>query len=262
MLTVAQFPYTGPCYGPPGTSTKPQTLNYATVKGLKRALIRLDLLDVELGEETDDYGAPMKAAMKKFQKRNGLTQSGNYGRGEYAELRYEKLKDGPHRGEYALDQLARQYVKEDVLKMCYPHPDVDGVFVGQGLHQTTGIDGNWAIDFMAPGGTPVLAPERMTVTRYSGHDPSNWPSNGAGIWGWSMYCVTPSNYAWFFTHMSTRTARVGQTVEVGQQLGVCGKWPGDSGRSHTHGGCSSPRGTTDAKNHVIAVSKAPKLPEL
>ena len=191
MLSEARFPYTGPCFGP----GKNQTLNYSTVKGLKRALIRLGFLDTELGEETDDYGAALDAAMRKYQRQERLTADGDYGRGEYLSLREEKVKSGPHKGEYALDSLALKYVREDVVSMCYPHPDVAGTYVGQGLHQTAGIAGNWAIDFMAHGGTPVLAPERCRVTRFSGHDPRLYPT-GPGIWAWSVYFETVTGRRW------------------------------------------------------------------
>jgi len=95
-LTLAQFPYTGPCFGPPGDR---QTRNYSTVKGLKRAMIRLGYLDQKLGSETDDYGPELKAAMKRFQKSENLTQDGNYERSEYGALRYRKVQAGPHKGE-------------------------------------------------------------------------------------------------------------------------------------------------------------------
>lgn len=259
MLTTAKFPYTGPCFGPPSPN---QTENYSTVKGLKRAMIRLGYLNQQLGDETDDYGAELKSAMKKFEKSENLTQSGNYGRGEFAALRERKLADGPHAGEYAMDGLALKYVREDLLTLCYPHPDVDGVYVGQGIHETTGIYGNYAIDFMARGGTAVLAPERARITRFSGHDPSLYPNQSAGIWGWSIYFETASGFNYFSTHYGTRTCKVGQIVECGQQIGTVGRWPGDAGRSHTHLGCSSAFGMAAAKKHILAVSTAPRLPEL
>jgi len=146
--------------------------------------------------------------------------------------------------------------------MCYPHPNVPGIYVGQGLHQTTGVYGNWAIDFMAHGGTPVLAVERARITRFSGHDPSMSPNNSAGIWGWTIYYETVSGYTYFCTHMSQRTCTPGQIVDVGTQIGIVGHWPGDEGRSHTHLGCSSVRGVADAKKHILSVSTSPKLPDL
>ena len=258
-LSQARFPYTGPCYGPGSPN---QTMNYSTVKGLKRGLMRLGYLSGQLGSETDDYGLALSQSMKQFQKSENLTRDGDYGRAEYAALREARLTSGPHTGEYALDALALKYVREDLVTICYPHPDVSGTYVGQGLHQTTGIYGNWSIDFMAPGGTAVLAPERCRVTRFSGHDPSLWPNQSAGIWGWSIYFETASGYNFFSTHYGKRTCQVGQILDPGDQLGVVGSWPGSPGRSHTHLGCSSVRGTDDAKRHITAISKAPKLPEL
>lgn len=258
MLTQAKFPYTGPCYGSGANHTE----NYATVKGLKRAMIRLGYLNQTLGDETDDYGSSLVAAMKKFQKSETLTQNGNYQRGEYAALRERKLKDGPHAGEYALDSLALKYIRSNLVSMCYPHPDVAGVYVGQGLHETTGIYGNWAIDFMAHGGTAILAVERIRITRFSGHDPSYGANQSAGIWGWSTYFETTTGYRFFLTHQVSRTCKIGQIMDVGEQIGIVGHWPGDEGRSHSHLGCSSVRGVTDAKRHITAISTSPKLPEL
>lgn len=259
-LTFTDFPYTGPCYGPPNAQ---QTKNYSTVKGLKRAMIRLGYLDQELGTETDDYGAALRAAMKKFQRSENIETDGHYKRAGYAALRYRKLESGPHKGEYALDRLARKYVREDVLKQCYPHPDISGVYVGQGPHQTTGIYGNWAIDFMAPGGTPVLAVERCRIIRFSGHDPDLPPSNAAGIWGWSIYYDSiATGYHYFSTHYGKRMCQVGQIMAMGDQIGLVGRWPGDAGRSHTHLGCSSVRGVADAKKHILEISQATKLPDL
>jgi hypothetical protein len=152
MLTAKQFPYTGPCFGP-GSK---QTLNYSTVKGLKRAMIRLGLLDQKLGEETDDYGSALRAAMKAYQRSVHLTATGDYGKGTWLALRAEKLELGPHAGEWAMDALALKYVKADVLTLCYPHPEGALSQVCQGPHQTDGLPWtNWAIDFCAPGGTPV-----------------------------------------------------------------------------------------------------------
>lgn len=260
MLTVKQFPYTGPCYGP-GTK---QTLNYSTVKGLKRAMIRLGYLDQTLGEETDDYGSALRAAMKIYQHNNGLTRTGDYGKGTWFCLRSEKVPGGPHAGEWAMDALALKYVRDDVMKLCYPHPEGYTSVVCQGLHQTDGLPWpNYAMDFCAPGGTPVVAVERATVTKLSGHDPSLPPNNVIGIWGWTIYYEsTDGVYDYFSTHYGSRTVKVGQLVEMGTVIGQVGSWPGNPGRSHTHLGASSKKGTTDAKNRITAISQADRVPLL
>lgn len=259
MLTVKQFPYTGPCFGPGPR----QTLNYSTVKGLKRAMIRLGLLDQKLGEETDDYGSALRAAMKVYQRSVHLTPSGDYGKGTWLALRSEKLETGPNAGEWAMDKRALAYVREDVLKLCYPHPEGALSSVCQGPHQTDGLPWtNWAIDFCAPGGTPVYAVERATIARFSGHDPALPPNNDIGIWGWTIYYETADGGTYFSTHYGSRTCKVGQLVEMGTVIGKVGSWPGDPGRSHTHLGYSHPKGSAYAKAKIIEVAAAPRIPLL
>jgi hypothetical protein len=259
MLTLKHFPYTGPCFGPGAK----QTRDYSTVKGLKRGMIRLRLLDQKLGEETDDYGTALRDAMKAYQRSVHLTTTGDYGKGTWLALRAEKLEQGPHAGEWAMDGVALKYVRADTLKLCYPHPAGTLSQVCQGPHQTAGLPQvNWAIDFCAPGGTPVYAVERAEVTRLSGHDPSLPPNNAIGIWGWTIYYKTADGYEYFSTHYGSRIVKVGQIVEVGQVIALVGNWPGDPGRSHTHLGVSSPKGSADAKAKIEAVAKAARIPLL
>jgi Peptidase family M23/Putative peptidoglycan binding domain len=258
MLTEKQFPYTGPMFGP----GPKQTMNHPTVKGLKRAMIRLGRLDQELGTETDDYGPDLRAAMKAYQANHNLTPRGDYGRGTWLLLRNQKIPTGTHKGEWAMDSLALKYVRDDLLTMCYPHPEGALSSICQGLHPTAGVPGNWAIDFCAPGGTEFLAVERGEIVKLSGHDPVLPPNNAIGIWGWTIYLQTAAGYTYFATHFGSRNVKVGQIVEVGQPIATVGRWPGDPGRSHTHLGVSSPFGIADAKKHITAISLAPHIPLL
>lgn len=259
MLTVKQFPYTGPCYGP----GPKQTVNYSTVKGLKRAMIRLGLLDQDLGDETDDFGTALRAALKVYQRSVFLTPTGDYGKGTWLALRAEKLEVGPNKGQFAMDALALKFVREDLLTICYPHPAGALSQVCQGPHQTDGLPWtNWAIDFCAPGSTPVYAVERATITKLSGHDPSLPPNNTIGIWGWSIYYETAGGETYFSTHYGSRNVKVGQVVEVGQVIALVGNWPGDPGRSHTHLGVSSPKGSAAAKAKIESIAKATRIPLL
>lgn len=258
MISETRFPYTGPMYGP--SHAEPMTKNRKTVKGLKRAMIRLQYLDQELGEETDDFGLELEKAFKiAFKNEFPNVKWTNYGRGSWMWLRDAKIPDGPHKGEFAMDALALSYVRADALTMCYPHPlGAPNTYVGQGLHNTDGIAGNWAIDFMAPGGTKVLAVVNARVTRLSGHSPSEgwW---GPGIFGWSIYYETTDGYNFFSTHYGTRKVVENQMIDVGQVIGEVGKWPGDPGRSHTHLGCSSVKGSAAAKAKMLAISQAPRV---
>lgn len=255
-LTMAKFPYTGPLYGP--SAKQPMSRNRETVKGLKRGMIRLRYLKQELGNETDDFGPDLDAALKVYMKEEHGAKYTHYGLGVYNALRSAKLTEGPNKGQYAMDALALKYVREDNLKECYPHPvGADGTYVGQDLHQTSGIPGNWGIDFMAPGGTLVVAVVNATVTKLSGHSPTYW--YGPGIFGWSIYYNTPDGYSFFSTHYGTRKVVLGQRVDCGQVIGSVGSWPGDPGRSHTHLGCSSAKGSADAMRKISSIKTAKRV---
>lgn len=258
-LTVSKFPYTGPLYGP--SHPKGPTKNRKTVMGLKRAMIRLQYLNQQLGSETDDFGLELEKAFKIWFKNEFNAKWTEYGLSSWNGLRIATIPGGPHRGEYAMDAKALAYVREDAIKMCYPHPaGVSGVYVGQGPHQTDGLPWiNIAIDFMAPGGTKVLAVENGVITRLSGRDPSWGVKDPPGVYGWTIYYDTPAGYHYFSTHYGKRLVKEGQSVDCGQVIAEVGRWPGDPGRSHTHLGVSSPKGRADATKHILAISQAPKL---
>lgn len=256
-ISETRFPFTGPLYGP--SADPPASRNRATVKGLKRAMIRLRYLDQQLGSETDDFGTELDHAMRVWYREEYGYKWAYYGRGAWMALRSSKLTQGPHKGEFAMDAQALAYVRQDALAECYPHPlGAPGTYVGQGLHPTDGIPGNWAIDFMAPGGTKVLAVVNARVTRLSGHPPSEgW--YGPGIFGWSIYYETADGYDFFSTHYGSRNVVEGQEVHVGQVIAEVGHWPGDEGRSHTHLGCSSVKGTYAAKQKILSISQAKRV---
>jgi hypothetical protein len=259
MLSVTRFPFTGPLYGP--SHSAGPTLNRASVKGLKRAMIRLDYLQAPLGSETDDFGPALEEAFKKWWRAEGGAGAWSaYGRGSWTLLRGAKVTSGPNAGKYAMDAKALAYVREDALTRCYPHPaGAPGTFVGQGLHVTAGLAGNWAIDFMAPGGTKVLSVENAKIVRLSGSDPSGGAQQSIGIFGWSIHYETPEGFRYFSTHYGTRCVVEGQRVDCGQVVGTVGSWPGDPGRSHTHLGVTSPFGEASAKKRITEISQAKKV---
>jgi murein DD-endopeptidase MepM/ murein hydrolase activator NlpD len=149
-------------------------------------------------------------------------------------------------------------------KLTYPHPAGKGVYPlnytaaqGWGLHQTAGLAHNWSIDFMAPGKTEIYAVERGTIWKMSGHDPADYKP-GSSIFGWSVYLMTPDGMMYFYTHMSIRYVRLGQKVNKGYKIGIVGGWPHDSGRSHTHLGCTHPMGDIPSKRAIRNVAEAHK----
>ncbi len=196
------------------------------------------------------WGAGKTAAVKRLQREIGVGQTGIYREREHRDL--ERL--GAFDAHAA--KLMQDYAPPPVL--CFPiaGPDTD-VHVG-GLHETGGLPGNWALDFLCQAGSGIVAPERATVTRFSGHPPSDDTADSIGVFGWTTYLQTPKGYVWFLTHQGKRLPelKVGARVEAGDLIG----WVGDQRYrpDHLHAGVSSPKGPADAKAHVLAVSKAPR----
>ena len=133
------------------------------------------------------------------------------------------------------------------------------------LHETGGIPGNVALDFMAPGGANVLAPESCCVIRLSGHDPATgtWENGRAdrrgSVFGWSCYLLTTEGYVYFVTHLGKRSVKLNQLVPAGALLGKVGHWPNDPGRSHAHIGVTAPGGRAKSTARIRRVAAAPRV---
>lgn len=143
--------------------------------------------------------------------------------------------------------------------LVYPHPAGARRPPRADLHQTAGLAYNWALDFMAPGGTKVYAPEAAVVWKLSGHDPALGVRDG-DIFGWNIYLHTAAGILYFGTHFGDRLVALGQKVKAGQLIAHVGHWPHDPGRSHTHLGVTHPAGVTAAKNYICKVAQAVMLP--
>ena len=159
-----------------------------------------------------------------------------------------------------LDQLHKDLATPTVPALVFPiaaDPSIH-VFVG-GLHETGGLGGNWALDFICKAGLGICAPERATITRFSGHDPTDDAADAQGVYGWTTYFITKAGYEYFCTHQGRRypTLRVGMTVQPGDLIGFVGdqRFRPD----HLHLGVTSPKGSADAKARITAVSKAPRV---
>lgn len=195
------------------------------------------------------WGVGKTVAVEKLQKRAGLPVTGRYGAKEHKAL-------APHFDAYAA-WLMEQWQAPPAL--CFPIARGVDVHVG-GLHETGGLPGNWAIDFICKAGSRILAPEAGTITRFSGHPPSDDTADSIGVFGWTTYLQTPAGYLYFITHQGSRrpTLKVGQHVGAGELLGYVGnqRYRPD----HAHVGVTSPHGEADAKRHITAVSKAKRHP--
>jgi murein DD-endopeptidase MepM/ murein hydrolase activator NlpD len=192
----------------------------------------------------------MLRLVKAAQDEAGLPKSGVVGPGLMQELREADAFDAY--GVYLLERYAATHPR-----VVYPTPAGSRTTTCQGLHQTAGLFGNWAIDFCAPPGTAVVAVEDAKIAKLSGSDPDDDRPEGAGVYGWSVHYATDLGYRYFLTHLGRReTLIVGQRVEAGDVLG----WVGDQEfrPDHLHLGVTSPLGERDAKRRITAVSKAPK----
>lgn len=124
------------------------------------------------------------------------------------------------------------------------------------LHETGGLPGNWALDYMAPAGSVVLAPVDCIVTRFSGHDPAEGELPGA-VFGWTIY-LEGQGLEIFSTHFGRRLVKVGARLCRGKPIGRVGAWPNDPGRSHCHLGVTA-KTTAGSKAECLKISNALRL---
>lgn len=251
------------------------------VTAVKRAISRAQrFLPWKPGDWDDTYddvfahgdGSGLdRSGVAGFQEQMGIRPTGWVG-----EKTFEALRTGlvPHKpgirraGQPLFDSVCIRLLRQaaelavPAPELAFPLPSSAGGRVDpRGLHATAGLDGNWGLDFMAPGGTPVVAHEKATVRKLSGRDPALGAEQNAGIFGWSIHLETAEGYRYFATHLGERSdLSVGEEVEVGQLLGRIGDWPDNPPRSHLHLGVTSPKGEADAKARIQAVGSAPRRP--
>lgn len=106
-----------------------------------------------------------------------------------------------------------------------------------GEHETMGLPGYPAHDFMAPSGSAAVAPISGKVVRLSGHDPAAGPTNGPhGPLGFSIYIQGDDGHSYFLTHLGSRTVKVGQKLKAGQKIGTVADYAKYGTPSHIHMG--------------------------
>jgi murein DD-endopeptidase MepM/ murein hydrolase activator NlpD len=101
-------------------------------------------------------------------------------------------------------------------------------------HQTSGLGGYPAYDFMAAAGTPVYAPYTGRIRRTSGHP----GGTAGGAAGFSIYLAGGGGDG-FITHLdwARQVVKQGQRVKRGQLIGYVMNYPG--GAHHVHFGFNS-----------------------
>lgn len=259
MLTETQCPWTGP-YGLPTSGLRSKG---PTAKALKRAMSRLGYMDWGVFDE--QFNRVLSNALSHWDPGHS-----GYGKGRWTKIRSARVPAGlDHAGEYALDAVALDLIREDYAEqhpapppyppLIYPHEKGWPSYSGGYVHQTLGIFGNYALDFLAAGKTPVLAVEAGTVSRTAGHDPASGTHGDGSVFGWSVYLRCKTGF-YYYTHFGRLLVSAGSVCRVGDVIGYVGDWPRDPGRSHTHLGFTSfSYFPTVSKNKIRAVAAAPRV---
>jgi hypothetical protein len=159
----------------------------------------------------------------------------------------------------AANEIIRYNLTHPGLALVHPIPSNIVIQNRPALHETGGLPGNWALDWIVDAGSPVVAVEKATISRLSGSDPASDVNDPFGIYGWSIQYVTPKGIQWFWTHFGRRIdgLHVGQVVDPGEPIGFVGNQQFRA--DHSHGGASHPLGEAAARKHVLAVNNAPRV---
>ncbi len=111
----------------------------------------------------------------------------------------------------------------------------------QGVHETSGLPGWYALDISAPSGSTVVAPESGTIERISGHDPSEGIVGPGGVFGYSEYLRGVSGQRYYLTHFGSLGVTENQHVRVGEPIGTIGDFPDhDESFNHVHWAVEGP----------------------
>lgn len=200
----------------------------------------------------DVYNEKTVDAVSVLQRFEGISPaSGNMGQATFDLL--WQYADAYSRWVYRLWSAPRDPVLPDMVS------PVDVGPIPSSLHPTSGLTGNWALDWIVPPGTQVRSPESGKIQRLSGRDPNDDVSDSAGVFGWTVYVRTPQGYVYFITHLGWRASLVvDQPVIAGQVLGRVGDQ--EYRPDHVHVGVTSPLGPEDAKRRILEVANAPRIP--
>jgi len=215
---------------------------------------RLRELETKSATVKRSYGAFFVRDVNKCRKQMGFAQTGKVDQAFWLALAKKGYPDAR-----AIDLMNSYIDKHPASSLVFPVPMGEMATICQGLHETAGLAGNWAIDICSPPNTTIVAVEAGTITKLSGKAPSQDTADLSGAYGWSVHFRTSVGYRYFVTHLGWRlpSLAVGMHVDPGDTLGRVGDqlYRPD----HQHYGVTSPYGEADAKKRITAVSRAPRI---
>lgn len=125
-LTEKQVPWTGP-YSLAG-NTQGNPSKGPTCEALKRALSRAGAPQLPWQEFDQHFNKKLEAALDWYDKKVGAIPGNGYGKGRWTRLRAMRAQaDGPHAGEYALDDYGRKLIQDEAHETA----DSDELYVLQ-----------------------------------------------------------------------------------------------------------------------------------
>lgn len=126
----------------------------------------------------------------------------------------------------------------DAMSHTFKGSPVPGEHPRPADHETLGLPGYPAHDYMAPAGSPAVSPVTGVVHKLSGHDPKDGPVAGPhGPLGWSVYIRDSANGDdYFLTHLGSRNVHTGQHVRQGEKIGTVANYAKYGTPNHIHQG--------------------------
>lgn len=121
------------------------------------------------------------------------------------------------------------------VRGAYRGSPVPGQKPQRSTHNTDGLPGYPAFDYMAPAGKSVVAPVGGKVIRLSGKDPKLGGAPGGAL-GYSVYIRGDDGKTYFLTHIDRVRPKVGARVRQGQKIAVVANGPSSWSTPHVHMG--------------------------
>ena len=190
------------------------------------------------------YGPGMVKAVKRFQLAQGIEDDGDYG-----EITHGKLLELQCFDKFGIRLLHLQ------PQASAASPDGPGIQLPARqttTHETGGLAGFPAADYLARPGTRCFAPEAGELTRHTGRDPALGGEPGGPL-GFSFYYLGRSGNTYYGTHLA-KVAPLGR-YRKGDPLATLANGPPTWSVPHIHWGIH--RGRSDVAFHASTSSPPP-----